>query len=96
MRSLRGFGARLAARRDFGGVEQIKAAYRDERGLPFTDMLMQDLRYAVRTFASAPGFTCAAYTIAGSIVTLLAASLAGLLPAWRASRVDPMVELRHE
>ena len=92
MRSLSRLRRALAARRDFGGVEQIKAAYRDERGLPFIDMLMQDLRYAVRTLVRAPGFTCAAYTIAGSIVTLLAAaSLAGLLPAWRASRVDPMV-----
>jgi hypothetical protein len=27
--------ARQAARRAFGGVDQVKAAYRDQRGLPF-------------------------------------------------------------
>ena len=39
-----------AARRDFGGVAEIKEAYRDQRGLPFLDALAQDLRYGLRTF----------------------------------------------
>ena len=29
--------ARAAARRDFGGVQQVKESYRDQRGLPFID-----------------------------------------------------------
>src|SRR5207244_8004769 len=37
-----------AARRDFGGVEQMKDTYRDQRGFPFVDSLLQDLRYATR------------------------------------------------
>jgi predicted permease len=49
--------ARAAAHRDFGGVEQIKETYRDERGLPFIDALRQDLRFAIRTFLKAPGLT---------------------------------------
>ena len=40
--------ARAAARRDFGGVEKVKEAHRDLRGLPFTDTFHQDLRFAVR------------------------------------------------
>ena len=50
-----------AARRDallkLGGVEQTKEYYRDQRGMPFLEALMQDLRYAVRTFGKNPGFT---------------------------------------
>ena len=41
--------ARLAARRDFGGVAQVKEAHRDQRGFPFLDSCVPDLRYAVRT-----------------------------------------------
>ena len=44
--------ARRAARRDFGGVEQMKEAYRDRRGIPFVETLTQDARYAIRALAS--------------------------------------------
>ena len=40
--------ARAAAKRDFGGVEQVQEAHRDQRGLPFADLFHQDLRFAVR------------------------------------------------
>lgn len=40
--------ARMAARRAFGGIDQVKAVYRDQRGLPFLDALTQDVRFAVR------------------------------------------------
>lgn len=49
--------ARHAARRQFGGVEQIKEIARDGRGLRWLDELRQDLRYAGRKFGKAPGFT---------------------------------------
>ena len=49
--------ARYAARREFGGVEQVKESYRDARGLPWLEDGLRDLRYAVRQLARTPGFT---------------------------------------
>jgi predicted permease len=40
--------ARYAARRDFGGLEQTKEAYREQRGLPFLETFLQDVRFGVR------------------------------------------------
>jgi predicted permease len=49
--------ARQAARRKFGGVDQVKERYRDRRGLPLIETTFQDLRYAARTLAKNPGFS---------------------------------------
>ena len=46
--------ARAAARREFGGIEQIKEVYREQRGLPVLDVIAQDVRYAVRTLRRHP------------------------------------------
>jgi ABC-type lipoprotein release transport system permease subunit len=66
--------------RSDGGVE-----------VPVIDALAQDLRYALRTFARSPGLVAAAV-----LLPVLVAAIASYLPARRASRVDPMVALRHE
>jgi macrolide transport system ATP-binding/permease protein len=49
--------ARRAAQRRFGGVAQVKEAYRDRIGLPLLESTLQDLRYAARTLAKRPGFS---------------------------------------
>jgi predicted permease len=52
--------ARAAARRAFGGVEQVKESYRDQRGLPLLDDLLRDVRMAVRALRRTPVFTATA------------------------------------
>lgn len=47
--------ARNAARRQFGGMESMKERYRDTRGLPWLDGIVQDFHYAVRTMRRSPG-----------------------------------------
>src|SRR5216117_2450532 len=52
--------ARYAALRSFGGVEQAKEIYREQRGLPMIETIIQDLRYGLRMLARNPGFTAVA------------------------------------
>jgi putative ABC transport system permease protein len=49
--------ARLAARRLFGGVEQIKEHHRDARGIRWLDALARDARYGIAALWRDPLFT---------------------------------------
>jgi len=51
--------ARLAARRDMGGVARTTEAYREQRGLPLLETLWRDVRFGVRSLGRTPGITAA-------------------------------------
>ena len=54
--------ARYAALRSFGGVDQTKERYREQRGLPFVDSFLRDVRYGWRGLLRNPGFASVAIT----------------------------------
>jgi putative ABC transport system permease protein len=95
--------ARTAARREFGGLDQIKEAYRDQRGLPWFDALVRDVTYGVRTLRREPVFTTvalltlalgvgAATAIFGGVKTVLLDPL----PYPHADRVVAIAEMRRD
>jgi predicted permease len=52
--------ARREAHRSFGGVEQTKELYREQRGLPMIETTVQDLRFGLRILRRSPGFSALA------------------------------------
>jgi predicted permease len=93
--------ARAAARRDFGGVDQMKERYRDQRGLPFLDLLLQDVRYGIRSLCRDPTFSLVTVlTLAlgiGAVTAIFGGVKAVLLdavPYPQADRVVSIGELR--
>jgi predicted permease len=52
--------ARLAARREYGGVEQAKELHRQERSFSWIEHMVKDLRYGARNLFRTPGFTVVA------------------------------------
>ncbi len=93
--------ARLAALRSFGGVEQVKEASRDVRGVRFIEELGQDLRYGARMLLRKPSFTSiAVLTLAlgiganTAIFTVVDAALLRGLPYKDPDRLVQMWETR--
>jgi hypothetical protein len=86
--------AQIAARRAFGGIEQVKDAYRDQRGLPFVDALIHDVRFAVRLLRRDRAFSLTAVLVLGlgigvnnMLFTILNAHTIRGLPLDRVDRV---------
>src|ERR1700686_4022523 len=49
--------ARREALRSFGGLEQTKELYRDQRGLPMIETTLQDVGFGLRMLRRSPGFS---------------------------------------
>src|SRR5215470_11062920 len=49
--------ARREALLSFGGVEQTKQLYREQRGLPWLETTLQDIRFGFRVLRRSPGFS---------------------------------------
>jgi putative ABC transport system permease protein len=86
--------ARRAARRAFGGIDQMKEAHRDQRGLPFVDALRQDARFAIRLLARNRSFAATAVLVLAvgiginnMLFTILNAHTLRGLPIPRSDRV---------
>jgi hypothetical protein len=48
--------ARLVARRNFGGIEEMREDHRDHRSVMWMDNLLRDFRYGLGALARDPGF----------------------------------------
>jgi putative ABC transport system permease protein len=57
--------ARLAARRQFGSVDSLRMTYRDQRGVPVVETLVQDVRFAIRVLTRDRGFALTAILVLG-------------------------------
>jgi putative ABC transport system permease protein len=86
-----------------GGVEQTKEIYRDRRGLPMIETLLQDLRFGARTLARNPGFTAVAIlTLAlgigatTAIFSVVYGVLLQPLPYTDSSRIMAVFEINSE
>jgi predicted permease len=52
--------ARTAALHKFGGVTQTKEAYRVQRGMPWIEQIVRDVRFGIRQLRRSPGFALTA------------------------------------
>jgi putative ABC transport system permease protein len=71
-----GLGPAEAARRtrlQWGGLDQLKEACRDARGVTIIESCIQDLRYSVRTLRGTPTFTIVAILTLGFTTAAVAA-----------------------
>ncbi|MBM3778177.1 MAG: ABC transporter permease [Acidimicrobiia bacterium] len=92
--------ARARARREFGGVEQVKEVHRDGRGFPALEAWVRDLRFAARSLVRTPTFSLAAvatFAIGIGATTAVYAVVQGVLlqplPFPNAERAVRIVQL---
>src|SRR4051812_20381190 len=62
-RGLSPHAARLAARREFGGVTQTREAFRDQQRWPSIETLFRDVRFATRALIKDRATTLAAIAL---------------------------------
>jgi hypothetical protein len=79
--------ARLAARRRFGGLDQLEERCRDERGFVWVGQFLNDARFTLRSLRSSKGFTLTVIAtlvlgigVSAAVFNLTAASIIFDLP----------------
>ena len=74
--------ARLAARRAFGGVDQVRFDHREQRGLPAIEAITQDFRFAIRLLVKDRWYSAAsaiALTLGIAVSTTVFALINGIM-----------------
>ena len=90
--------ARRQAVLELGSPEALKEEYRDQRGIPLADYVLQDLKYAGRALRRDPGFTALAvltiaFGVAGPVVMFTMAK-AWILDPLPFSNPNSLIDLR--
>ncbi|MBV9084794.1 MAG: ABC transporter permease, partial [Acidobacteriaceae bacterium] len=92
--------ARRQAVLKFGALESIRESYRDQRGLPFMETLLQDTRHALRRLRNAPAFTLTTVlTLAigiGATTSIFSLAYAVLLKSLAVANPDELYRLGKE
>lgn len=106
---LKPIAALRAATLELGGVTQLREAHRAERGVPWIEVIVRDLRLAVRTLRRDAGFTTFALLVMGlglggtaTVYSLVNALMLRPLPlaeagrlAWVGNRADDGIGVWH-
>jgi len=92
--------ARRHARLTFGGVETVREDYHAEKGLPFVENLLRDVRYALRVLRKSPAFTVVALLTLmlgiGANVVVFGVLNAVLLHPLEVSDPESLYQIRHK
>src|ERR1700716_1070591 len=92
--------ARRHALLKFGAVESVRENYHAEEGLPFLEILLQDVRYAFRVLRKSPAFTVVALVTLmlgiGANVVVFGVLNAVLLHPLDVSDPSNLYQIRHK